>query len=139
MVCRVTEITSQVKSSQGIFGKVVRCNPRRPEKDAPNRFDQAPRPTAPLHNPFPVAASTAAHMPFRALVAAFASAGVQMDIQGAGASFPNRLYKDAIFAYRFVEPSVSLTYTSTGSGSGKCRIKNWCATGQHTLPRFFWP
>ncbi|KAK3281948.1 hypothetical protein CYMTET_10291, partial [Cymbomonas tetramitiformis] len=45
-------------------------------------------------------------------------------VQGAGASFPNRLYQDATFAYRFVVNDSSVSYLSTGSGKGKCRIKS---------------
>ena len=46
-------------------------------------------------------------------------------VQGAGASFPNTLYQNAIRVYRFVEPNVELSYTSMGSGNGKCRIADW--------------
>lgn len=31
-------------------------------------------------------------------------------ILAAGASFPDRVYQDAIFAYSFVEPDVKMTY-----------------------------
>ena len=46
-------------------------------------------------------------------------------VNAAGASFPNRLYQQAIFAYQFVEPNAVLAYQSTGSSGGKCRIKNY--------------
>ena len=46
-------------------------------------------------------------------------------VNAAGASFPNRLYQKAIFAYQFVEPNAVLTYQSTGSSGGKCRILNY--------------
>ncbi|GBG32804.1 Metabotropic glutamate receptor-like protein B [Hondaea fermentalgiana] len=46
-------------------------------------------------------------------------------VQAAGATFPLRLYQDAIFAYRFQNQSVSVSYLGTGSGSGKCRIKDF--------------
>ena len=44
-------------------------------------------------------------------------------VQAAGASFPNLVYQDLIFAYQFVAPNVKMSYVSTGSGGGKCRIK----------------
>lgn len=46
-------------------------------------------------------------------------------VQGAGASFPNALYQDAIRVYNFVDPEVKVSYTSMGSGNGKCRITDW--------------
>lgn len=45
-------------------------------------------------------------------------------VQGAGASFPKNLYWDAIFAYKFVDTTSDVSYTSTGSGKGKCRIQS---------------
>ncbi|EKX51473.1 hypothetical protein GUITHDRAFT_61890, partial [Guillardia theta CCMP2712] len=47
-----------------------------------------------------------------------------LDIMGAGATFPKALYTDAIFAYRFVQSDVSITYLDTGSWGGKSRIKD---------------
>eukprot|EP00960_Hanusia_phi_P077188 768661-Hanusia_phi.AAC.2 len=47
-----------------------------------------------------------------------------LDIMGAGATFPKALYNDAIFAYRFAQSDVSITYLATGSGGGKTRIKD---------------
>ena len=47
-------------------------------------------------------------------------------VQGAGASFPNLLYQDLIFAYQFVAPDVTLSYLATGSTGGKCRIMVRC-------------
>lgn len=46
-------------------------------------------------------------------------------VNAAGASFPNRLYQKAIFAYQFVNSSVVVSYTSTGSTGGKCRIQGY--------------
>lgn len=49
-------------------------------------------------------------------------------IKGAGASFPNALYQDAVFAYQFSERHLSgetdarVTYEATGSTTGKSRI-----------------
>ncbi|EKX39975.1 hypothetical protein GUITHDRAFT_54195, partial [Guillardia theta CCMP2712] len=40
----------------------------------------------------------------------------------AGATFPEELYMDAMFAYQFVDPTVSMSYLPTGSGGGKNRI-----------------
>ncbi len=44
-------------------------------------------------------------------------------LKAAGASFPNLVYQDLIFAYQFVAPHVKMSYLSTGSGGGQCRIK----------------
>jgi ABC-type phosphate transport system substrate-binding protein len=44
-------------------------------------------------------------------------------VQAAGASFPNLVYQDLIFAYQFVAPNVKMSYVSTGSGGGTCRMK----------------
>ena len=44
-------------------------------------------------------------------------------LQAAGASFPNLVYQDLIFAYQFVAPNVKMSYLSTGSGGGQCRIR----------------
>jgi len=46
-------------------------------------------------------------------------------VQGAGASFPDRLYQEAIFAYRFQNASVAVSYESTGSTGGKCRAMGY--------------
>ena len=59
-------------------------------------------------------------------------------IDGAGASFPDRLYQEAIFAYHSeAAANVSIRYASMGSGKGKCRIMNstTCAAGDTRLPR----
>jgi phosphate transport system substrate-binding protein len=48
-------------------------------------------------------------------------------LQGAGASFPVALYHDAMFSYRSVASNI-VAYTSTGSGRGKCRVKDWAST-----------
>ncbi|GBG31271.1 Gamma-aminobutyric acid type B receptor subunit 2 [Hondaea fermentalgiana] len=48
-------------------------------------------------------------------------------VRGAGATFPERLYEQAIFAYRFVEPTVDVSYDGMGSGNGKCRIVQDCS------------
>ena len=45
-----------------------------------------------------------------------------ISIKAAGASFPKALYHDAIAAYKFLQPDIDMSYTSTGSGKGKCRI-----------------
>ena len=52
-----------------------------------------------------------------------ASQKKQVVLQAAGASFPNLVYQDLIFAYQFVAPHVKMSYLSTGSGAGQCRIK----------------
>ena len=52
-----------------------------------------------------------------------ASQKKQVVLQAAGASFPNLVYQDLIFAYQFVAPHVKMSYLSTGSGGGQCRIK----------------
>eukprot|EP00937_MAST-01D_sp_MAST-1D-sp2_P003297 g3297.t1 len=66
-------------------------------------------------------------------------------VQGAGASFPYQLYTDAIFAYQLAgtpgAEAVSLSYTSLGSGRGKCRMggnatHNRCTPDDTAPPRF---
>ena len=48
-------------------------------------------------------------------------------VQGAGASFPARFYADAIFAFALERgEEVFASYVPTGSGKGKCRIKEFC-------------
>jgi hypothetical protein len=58
-----------------------------------------------------------------ALALPLAQGTEQIIVQAAGASFPNLVYQDLIFAYQFVAPNVKMSYVSTGSGGGKCRIK----------------
>ncbi len=48
---------------------------------------------------------------------------VDVELRGTGASFPALVYQDLIFAYQFVKPNVKLSYLSTGSTAGKCRIQ----------------
>jgi hypothetical protein len=48
---------------------------------------------------------------------------VDVELRGTGASFPALVYQDLIFAYQFVKPNVKLSYLSTGSSAGKCRIQ----------------
>src|SRR5690349_2795433 len=48
-----------------------------------------------------------------------------IDIIAAGASFPERLYDALSFAFASELNQYSLTYTSLGSGKGKCRIQNY--------------
>jgi len=52
-----------------------------------------------------------------------ASQKKEVVLQAAGASFPNLVYQDLFFAYQFVAPHVKMSYLSTGSGGGQCRIK----------------
>ena len=49
-------------------------------------------------------------------------------LQSAGASFPAKLYQEAMYSYQFVAPEIAVSYTSTGSGKGKCRVKNHTET-----------
>ena len=58
-----------------------------------------------------------------ALALPLAQGAERIIVQAAGASFPNLVYQDLIFAYQFVAPNVQMSYVSTGSGGGKCRIK----------------
>jgi phosphate transport system substrate-binding protein len=45
-----------------------------------------------------------------------------VQISGAGATFPLPVYTEWIFAYQYVDPSVTLNYEGTGSGGGKKAI-----------------
>ena len=58
-----------------------------------------------------------------ALALPLAQGAERIIVQAAGASFPNLVYQDLIFAYQFVAPHVKMSYLSTGSGGGQCRIK----------------
>ena len=54
------------------------------------------------------------------------SLGQNLTLQGGGASFPESVYQDAIRAYSFSETgNAQISYTSMGSGKGKCRIASW--------------
>jgi ABC-type phosphate transport system substrate-binding protein len=46
-------------------------------------------------------------------------------IQGVGSSFPQRFFQDVAFAYRSTGPDASLTYTSTSSSQGVCRVEDY--------------
>jgi phosphate transport system substrate-binding protein len=59
------------------------------------------------------------------------NANGQVIVQGAGASFPNRLYQDSVFAYALANAGVAVTYASLGSGKGVCRIKSYCDKCAH--------
>ncbi len=45
-----------------------------------------------------------------------------ISINGAGATFPLPVYTEWIYAYQYVDPSVTLNYQGTGSGGGKKAI-----------------
>ena len=45
-----------------------------------------------------------------------------VSINGAGATFPLPVYTEWIFAYQYIDPSVTLNYQGTGSGGGKKAI-----------------
>jgi len=42
-----------------------------------------------------------------------------VQVNGAGATFPQPLYADWIYAYQYVDPSVTINYQGIGSGGGK--------------------
>lgn len=46
-------------------------------------------------------------------------------VQGAGASFPKKLYSQVISAYTLYNPSVDVSYVPISSGSGRCRLTNY--------------
>jgi phosphate transport system substrate-binding protein len=50
------------------------------------------------------------------------TSGVSVSINGAGATFPLPVYTEWIYAYQYVDPSVSLNYQGIGSGGGKKAI-----------------
>jgi phosphate transport system substrate-binding protein len=45
-----------------------------------------------------------------------------VQINGAGATFPLPVYTEWIFAYQYVDPSVTINYQGIGSGGGKKAI-----------------
>ncbi len=45
-----------------------------------------------------------------------------VQLNGAGATFPVPVYTEWIFAYQYVDPSVTINYQGTGSGGGKKAI-----------------
>eukprot|EP00004_Rigifila_ramosa_P018620 TRINITY_DN4659_c0_g1_i1.p1 TRINITY_DN4659_c0_g1~~TRINITY_DN4659_c0_g1_i1.p1 ORF type:complete len:1589 (+),score=319.12 TRINITY_DN4659_c0_g1_i1:614-5380(+) len=48
-------------------------------------------------------------------------------VVGSGATLPAQLYQQAIFAYSFEQPNVTVVYTPTGSSSGKTALRNLAA------------
>jgi phosphate transport system substrate-binding protein len=50
------------------------------------------------------------------------SAGSPVQINGAGATFPLPVYTEWIYAYQYVNPSVTINYEGIGSGGGKKAI-----------------
>src|SRR5690349_8390860 len=52
------------------------------------------------------------------LTLAAAPAAAQIQITGAGATFPNIIYQDWILTYNQAHPDVKLNYQSIGSGGG---------------------
>ena len=57
-------------------------------------------------------------IPLLALALAAAPAAAQVQINGAGATFPNIIYQDWILTYSQTHPDVKLNYQSIGSGGG---------------------
>lgn len=47
---------------------------------------------------------------------------VSAQLTGSGATFPEPIYKEWIFAYTYVQPAVSINYQGIGSGGGKKAI-----------------
>ena len=44
-------------------------------------------------------------------------------LNATGASFPDQVYQQAVFAYKFSQPRDMVSYVSTGSGCGRCNIQ----------------
>eukprot|EP00667_Euglena_gracilis_P004267 EG_transcript_4288 len=62
-----------------------------------------------------------------------------IELQGAGATLPMSLYLDASFAYRFIQPSVEVTFAGSTGDSGLCRLTSFateCAAGDTKPPLF---
>jgi phosphate transport system substrate-binding protein len=57
-------------------------------------------------------------LPIIALVAATTPAAAQVQLNGAGATFPNIIYQNWIITYNKATPGVELNYQSIGSGGG---------------------
>jgi phosphate transport system substrate-binding protein len=57
-------------------------------------------------------------LPLAALVCAAAPAAAQVQLNGAGATFPNIIYQDWMLTYNQSHPDVKLNYQSIGSGGG---------------------
>src|SRR6266566_4896178 len=53
-----------------------------------------------------------------ALLCAAAPAAAQVQLNGAGATFPNIIYQDWMLTYNQTHPDVKLNYQSIGSGGG---------------------
>lgn len=66
------------------------------------------------------AAQTAAPAVQTAAPTALAAGSVS--ITGQGATFPEPIYKEWIYAYTYIDPSVTINYVGTGSGKGKTGI-----------------
>jgi phosphate transport system substrate-binding protein len=57
-------------------------------------------------------------LPLAALLAAAAPAAAQVQLNGAGATFPNIIYQNWMLTYNQQHPDVKLNYQSIGSGGG---------------------
>eukprot|EP00965_Chrysotila_dentata_P257947 6213053-Pleurochrysis_carterae.AAC.2 len=58
----------------------------------------------------------------------YGNAETQLTLRGAGATLPQKLYVAAAKAYSSVTPGVNVEIIPTGSGNGKCLIKNISAS-----------
>jgi phosphate transport system substrate-binding protein len=76
-------------------------------------------PTATEASSAPVVSDTATTAPAAAPTALPAGS---IQINGAGATFPQPLYAQWTYAYQYVDPSVALNYQGIGSGGGKNAI-----------------
>src|SRR6266540_4918633 len=57
-------------------------------------------------------------IPLAALLCAAAPAAAQVQLNGAGATFPNIIYSNWMLTYSRAHPDVKLNYQSIGSGGG---------------------
>jgi hypothetical protein len=68
-------------------------------------------------------------MRIAAVLGCLGACDARLVIQGAGASFPALLYRDAALFYSALPTSeADVIYASMGSGNGKCRIMGWNET-----------
>ena len=68
----------------------------------------------------------------RCLIAVLMVVGFQavdaLSINATGSSFAFPVYQVTTFAYEFVDSNDTVTYTSTGSGAGKCNVMGFWST-----------
>lgn len=59
----------------------------------------------------------------------FVASSILYELNSTGGSFPEQVYQEATFNYRFLEPEVMLSYLAAGSTTGKCNVMGYWHSG----------